>query len=182
MAARKKVIPKAYDPLAWLAEEQTNKAETETHEGLSANQSDDLSSDSVGLTATADEPPPVNEKPLTAAAEDVSVMSQDSADPTENNVIELGAECSVRTIADIQARFQQHLNEHGELCLNPAALQKIDTAGLQLLHALRLHLKSQGKDLQWSQGSSVLEDAAKLLAVEDFGCGGDPADQGFGFF
>lgn len=164
---RKMAVREAYDPLAWLVEQQ---AEVKADAVASLSGADEVE-------AVADAAEPDTQSSATSVTQETKEMSK-----SEPLVIDLGSECSVRNIADLQARLQQGLSQNQELQLDPSSLQKIDTAGLQLLHNLRRHLQAQDKTLSWQQGSSVLVNAAAQLGLEDFGCGEDPPDQGFGFF
>ena len=93
-----------------------------------------------------------------------------------------------------------------DITLSASTLQKIDTAGVQLIYSLQKSLQKTGQIILWQSESKLINDAANLLGLESlyessesdaFGFfnddpspqqntsdqqAGDSSDQGFGFF
>ena len=95
-------------------------------------------------------------------------------------IIKLGRELNVKTVAAVKAQIETCLAGGQELVLDAAALQKIDAAGLQMLLSLRHFLQNNQSELRWQTHSSVIESAASLIGV-GFDMPSE-AEQGFGFF
>ena len=80
-------------------------------------------------------------------------------------VVQLPADCRLAAQAALQRQLQEVLC-HGEIVLDVACLERVDTAALQLLVLFRRELESQGGRLCWRGTNPVLSEAASLLGLE----------------
>ena len=95
-------------------------------------------------------------------------------------IIKLGRELNFTNAAAVKQEIESCLAGGREPVLDAAALQKVDTAGLQMLMSLRQFLETNQRELKWQTHSPVIESAASLIGVS-FDMPSE-AEQGFGFF
>ena len=80
-------------------------------------------------------------------------------------VVRLPPDCRLAAQAALKRELQEVLY-HGEIVLDVACLERVDTAALQLLVLFRRELESQGGTLRWRGASPILDEAASLLGLE----------------
>jgi phospholipid transport system transporter-binding protein len=85
----------------------------------------------------------------------------------DDGALTLGAECTVVEADAIKAQLAQRLQESACVTMDVTALQRIDTAGLQLLAAFVRDRRTAGLAVQWRGRAPALETAAGLLGLND---------------
>jgi anti-anti-sigma regulatory factor len=80
-------------------------------------------------------------------------------------VVSLPADCRLAAQAALKERLQEVL-QHGDIVVDAQALERIDTAALQLLVLFRRELEHHGGALAWRGTNEVLQEAAALLGLE----------------
>jgi len=96
------------------------------------------------------------DQPPVAAAE----MASDAV-----AVVCLPADCRLAAQPALKAELEQVL-QRGEIVLDAGALERVDTAALQLLLLFRRELEHHGGALAWRGTNEVLHEAAALLGLE----------------
>lgn len=172
MATRKpgkKVID--HDPLAWLGEDMESVQESTSD----VNETSELDCD----------------KKLQQASKPDNSESA--------GALSLGESLTIKNVADFKKQVTEALAQNSEISLESTGLQKIDTAGLQLLYSLQQNLAVSQRSINWIDLNPVINSAARLTGLTEivegisagFGFFDDPvpepeskavADQGFGFF
>ena len=66
-----------------------------------------------------------------------------------------------------ESALQQLADVSDDVTIDVSSLQKIDTAGIQLLTAIVQHVESRGKKVIWSELSPAFINAATLLGLQD---------------
>lgn len=79
----------------------------------------------------------------------------------------LAAECTVAEAEALKSELVRRLNESGPVALDVSALQRIDTAALQLLAAFVRDRRTAGRAVEWRGRAPALETAAGLLGLND---------------
>lgn len=114
-------------------------------------------------------------------------------------VLSLGDALTVKNVAECKKQITEYLARNSEITLESADLQKVDTAGLQLLFSLQKSLAISQQRIIWKDANPVIESASRLTGLIDIIEGASstrrlntdaqqkpqtqsPADQGFGFF
>ena len=87
------------------------------------------------------------------------------ADPVSPATVTLAAECMVSDAASLKARLAALLDEPLAVTIDVSALQRIDTAGLQLIAAFIRERAGQGRTVEWQGAAPVLATAAQLLGL-----------------
>jgi hypothetical protein len=77
----------------------------------------------------------------------------------------LPSDLGIEHVADLQASLRPHLDEAEPLALNGDRVERVHTAGLQLLHAFVRERAEQGRHTVVTDASPVLRDAARQLAL-----------------
>jgi ABC-type transporter Mla MlaB component len=77
----------------------------------------------------------------------------------------VSAECLISSAGELKSALSALLATPGEVQLDVGALQRIDTAGLQLLCAFVRERNSQGRSTTWLGTTEVLGTAARLLGL-----------------
>ena len=79
--------------------------------------------------------------------------------------LQLQADCTLRQAAALQSSLRAFdAGPHGAV-LDGSAVQRIDTAGLQLLVAFARREAGAGRALSWAAASAVLRDAGARLGL-----------------
>jgi len=96
----------------------------------------------------------------------------DGAEPD----ITLEASVDVSMAAELRGTLDMALGGEGPLTVDAGAVERVDTAGVQLLLALRQESARRGRPLQWRAASPALrETAARLGLANALGLSDDPA-------
>ena len=73
----------------------------------------------------------------------------------------------IEHVADLQAALRPHLEHTGALSLNGEGVERVHTAGLQVLHAFVRERAAAGHRTVVTAASPVLVDAARQLALAE---------------
>ncbi len=79
----------------------------------------------------------------------------------------LQADCTLRQAAALKSSLLAFKPEPAGAILDGSAVQRIDTAGLQLLVAFAQREARAGRTLAWTSASPVLRDAGERLGLAD---------------
>lgn len=101
-------------------------------------------------------------------------------DPT-SNVINLGAELTIRSVASCKSLIDESVNNGFDVKLAAGELQKIDSAGLQLIYSLKQSLQKTGQSIQWEQPNAIINQAARIIGLHDL-LEMEDEEAGYGFF
>jgi ABC-type transporter Mla MlaB component len=82
-----------------------------------------------------------------------------------SNTLALAAECTVADAGSLKERLAGLLNEPQTVTLDVTALQRIDTAGLQVITAFIRERTGLGRQVEWQGTAPVLATAAQLLGL-----------------
>ena len=82
------------------------------------------------------------------------------------NPLILQSECTLASAAELKETLCELLGRSGTVALDGAAVERIDTATLQLLAAFVRDRRLAGGTLQWRATSPALRSAAQLLGME----------------
>ncbi|HXS22217.1 MAG TPA: STAS domain-containing protein [Steroidobacteraceae bacterium] len=85
----------------------------------------------------------------------------------DDGSLTLAAECTVAEAESLKSELARRLDEAGPVTLDVSALQRIDTAGLQLLAAFVRDRRTAGRVVQWRGSADALAGAAGLLGLTD---------------
>lgn len=77
-----------------------------------------------------------------------------------------GESLCIRDAVSLQARLQKSLQKSSTVELNADAVQKVDTAGLQLFIAISREVSGSNGTLIWKKPSEVLIAAAARLGLD----------------
>ncbi len=97
----------------------------------------------------------------------------------DSGSIDLGTELTIRSVATCKGLIEEKLANGFDVRLSAANLQKIDTAGLQLLYSLKMTLNKTGQTIHWESGHSLINESAALIGLPAL-CDSDD-DPGYGF-
>jgi anti-anti-sigma regulatory factor len=91
-----------------------------------------------------------------------------TASPTTGTVprkIALGASCTIEDVALLRTELIDHLTANTPVIIDASRLERIDTAGVQLLAAFAIDCLERGTAFAWKQRPAVLEEAIRLLGL-----------------
>jgi anti-anti-sigma regulatory factor len=77
----------------------------------------------------------------------------------------VAAECTVADAGSLKAGLTKLLDEPGTVTLDISAVQRIDTAGLQVIATFVRERESHGREVQWRGVAPAMANAAKLLGL-----------------
>lgn len=164
--AQKKPVMKN-DPLAWV-DELTQEAG-----GEDTDTADTAASASAEVAATTPEPEPQAVEAV--AAEAVAADSDDSAaEPVDADAaaapvdgpIAISGRLTIAEVAGLHETLKAAVAASNELEIDLSAVEKIDTAGLQLLVAAQQTVTGNGGNIKWTSNNTVAE-SARTLGVQD---------------
>ncbi len=72
---------------------------------------------------------------------------------------------TIRTINSLQTELAERLDESGQIQLDGTSVDRVDTAGLQLLAAFVRDLRTEARTVQWVGCSDALRKAAVALGL-----------------
>ncbi|HET9107185.1 MAG TPA: STAS domain-containing protein [Steroidobacteraceae bacterium] len=81
------------------------------------------------------------------------------------SALALAAECTLAQADALQAELARRLDEPQRVIVDVSALQRIDTAGLQLLAAFVQDRRTAGRAVEWRGRAAALDAAAGLLGL-----------------
>ena len=85
----------------------------------------------------------------------------------DDGSLTLAAECTVAEAQSLRSELARRLDQAGPVRVDVSALQRIDTAGLQLLAAFVRDRRTAGRLVEWHGRADALEGAASLLGLTD---------------
>ena len=77
----------------------------------------------------------------------------------------IAAECTVADAGSLKAGLAKLLDDAGMVTLDISAVQRIDTAGLQVIATFVRERESHGRQVEWRGTAPALSAAAKLLGL-----------------
>jgi anti-anti-sigma regulatory factor len=80
--------------------------------------------------------------------------------------VQLPSQCALRDARALQTTLTALLATPAEVTLDASAVQRIDTATLQLLVAFAIARRAAGRALRWHSPTTVLVGAAERLGLE----------------
>ena len=72
---------------------------------------------------------------------------------------------TIRTINSLQTELAERLDESGPVQIDATAVDRVDTAGLQLLAAFIRDLRAEARTVEWVGCSDALQKAAQALGL-----------------
>lgn len=81
------------------------------------------------------------------------------------NELSLQTDLGIECVAELQAALQSHMDDEAPLALAGDRVQRVHTAGLQLLHAFVRDRAARGRQTTITQASPALAAAARQLAL-----------------
>lgn len=102
-----------------------------------------------------------------AAAPAAAVPADAPAADARRAGLRLEPSCTLRDALDMQ--FQLLATDFGDsdVLLDGSAVERIDTAGLQMLVAFAKHHAASGKRMQWTAASQELQRGSRLLGLDE---------------
>ena len=85
----------------------------------------------------------------------------------QQGLLALTAECTVAEAEALKSQLMRRLDESGPVTVDVSALQRIDTAGLQLLAAFVRDRRTAGRKVEWQGRAAALDAAVGLLGLHD---------------
>ncbi len=85
----------------------------------------------------------------------------------DDGSLTLAAECTVAAADSLKSELARRLDESEPVVVDVSALQRIDTAALQLLAAFVRDRRTAGRAVTWRGRAAALETAAGVLGLHD---------------
>lgn len=77
----------------------------------------------------------------------------------------LGNSCTIEDVAQLRTDLIEHLETNRPVIIDATRLERIDTAGAQLLAAFAIDCLERGTAFAWKPRPAVLEEAIRLLGL-----------------
>jgi ABC-type transporter Mla MlaB component len=87
------------------------------------------------------------------------------AGASPETIIRLPPQFTIRTIEEVCRRFEEALKGAGTLRVDVSDVTKIDTAGLQLLLAIKMELASHQTAPEWLGTNATIDEAAAIAGL-----------------
>ena len=81
--------------------------------------------------------------------------------------VALPEECGIASAAKLRAALLKRLGDGGSVRIDAGAVQRVDSAGLQVLAAFARDRRAAGRAVEWVSVPGSLADAATLLSLTD---------------
>jgi ABC-type transporter Mla MlaB component len=85
---------------------------------------------------------------------------------TASGPFAVAAECTVADATSLKAGLAKLLDDTDIVTLDISAVQRIDTAGLQLIAMFVREREARGRQVRWQGAAPVLATAAQLLGLD----------------
>jgi ABC-type transporter Mla MlaB component len=92
----------------------------------------------------------------------------DTESETGSGAFAVAAECTVADASTLKAGLAKLVDDSGVVTLDVSAVQRIDTAGLQVIATFVRERESHGRRVEWRGTAPALVAAAKLLGLSSF--------------
>ncbi len=89
------------------------------------------------------------------------------AEKSSSGSFAVAAECTVADAGSLKTGLAKLLDHSGIVTLDISAVQRIDTAGLQVIATFLRERESHGRQVQWRGDAPAMLNAAKLLGLSD---------------
>lgn len=89
------------------------------------------------------------------------------ADKASSGSFAVAAECTVADAGALKTSLAKLLDNSDTVTLDISAVQRIDTAGLQVIATFVRERESHGRQVQWRGDAPAMLAAAKLLGLSD---------------
>ena len=91
-------------------------------------------------------------------------------DASGTAAITLAANCSIKEVATLRQQLIAAVDVTGPVVIDAEAVERIDTATLQVLYAFVRDRLAGDREVTWQGVPAALTDAARLLGVRDLLC------------
>ena len=81
--------------------------------------------------------------------------------------VSLGNALDIMHVANIKERLLASLKKKSRIVLIADKVEKVDTAGLQLIYAFKLEVETHNKHLAWQKPSTILKNACHSLGMSE---------------
>jgi ABC-type transporter Mla MlaB component len=98
-------------------------------------------------------------------------------EPETGSAFALASECTVADASALKSSLAKLLDDSGAVTLDIRAVQRIDTAGLQVITTFVRERESQGREVRWLGTAGALSTAAQLLGLSSILKLPTPAEQ-----
>ncbi len=113
-------------------------------------------------------PPAVEPTPAAPVAETPAAAA--------GNTVTLAASCSIKEVAALHRSLVEAVGAEGPVCIDASAVERIDTATLQLLYAFVRDRVTADREVVWQNVTGALSESARQIGMRDLLC--LPADAG----
>ena len=86
---------------------------------------------------------------------------------SKNTTVSLGNALDIAHAALVKERLVASLKKKSRIVLIADKVEKVDTAGLQLVYAFKLEAETLDKHLAWQKPSTVLKNACHSLGMSE---------------
>jgi len=86
---------------------------------------------------------------------------------SESLVVECGEMLDISRVSEFYAELKMVLEDDKAIELDGSKIERIDTAGLQLLVTFCQQLKAKNRPVQWREPSEALQRSAQLVGLVD---------------
>lgn len=97
----------------------------------------------------------------------VTTPDAETAPDSGSGAFAIAAECTVADAGALKSGLAKLLDAPGVITLDIAAVQRIDTAGLQVIATFVRERESLGREVEWRGAAPALTAAAKLLGLSE---------------
>lgn len=113
-------------------------------------------------------------EPVVAAEETAAEAQAALADVAASTAVlatcVLASSCSIKEVAALRGRLGDLIQESAPVTIDASAVERIDTATLQLLFAFVRDRLNADREIVWTGVTASLDDAARLLGMRDLLC------------
>lgn len=99
------------------------------------------------------------------AEENETASNEGEADRGAHSVLRLDADCTIREAKALKQQLLGHLESPAPLFIDGSAVERADTAGVQLMVAFSLDCLERGISFSWPFRSAPLKRAIEMLGV-----------------
>jgi ABC-type transporter Mla MlaB component len=163
MARKTKASRIGFDPLAWMKDGTAGQSSPKANEA-SKKAATEAPKERVHRAPPRNIPENDNApgEAKVARAQDKPATPPSGGDP---KAFALGESLTITAVKRLHGELKQLLANRKQIVLDAAAVDEVDTVGLQLLDALMREAQARQVDVRWHEPSSALSQGARALGL-----------------
>lgn len=164
---RKPILQEDINPLSWLSEvdsESEKKSAVIQHKNELLTGSAERNS---GETCKDRDDKDVSNERLRTVAMPAETKKGEIMTDTESEILEVGDDLSIVQVSRLKEEWVNYIDGGKDITIDASKVEDVDTAGMQLLASFVKSINDSGRNVNWCEASSEMQEAISELALDE---------------